>query len=478
MMHAHSIRRLLTASALFLAIFAATAAPAKVLQTQAPEVVRLVVGKSAIINTDTSVSRVSLASDTVASIVVISPRQIYITAKELGSTTMTLWSGKQVLDVYDVVVTPDVTRLKRMIHEILPNEHNVQILSSGESITLSGYVSNTASLAAVLSLAEAEAPEKVVNLLSVDGIQQVMLEVRVAEMSRSVTKRLGINLAATFSNFSVYSIINNLTSYNAQQGHYELTNKINLTGRYTSGSTSILGMIDALKANGLVRMLAEPNLTCVSGEAAEFLVGGEVPIPMPGALGQMAIDYKPFGVGLKFTATVMGSGMINLQVNPEVSELDYSKAVPVQGYEVPTISTRRANTVIELADGQSFAIAGLINDTTKENSNRFPGLGDLPILGALFSSKDFVSNKTELVVIVTAHLAKPVDMATQTLPTDGFKAPSDHEFYMLGLLEGSKGSSSTARTGTTPQSGAAAEPGTVVRPESGFDGDVGHSWPQ
>lgn len=470
-----SIHKMFLLTAILLTVLAATPSIAKVLQSETPEVIRMVAGKSTIIRTDVTVSRVSLASDTVASIVVISPRQIYIAAKELGSTTMTLWSGQDVLDVYDVVVTPDVTRLKRMIHEILPNENNVQVLSSGDAITLSGYVSNTASLAAVLSLAEAEAPEKVVNLLSVDGIQQVMLEVRVAEMSRSVTKRLGINLAATFSNFTVYSIINNLTSYNADKGFYQLTDKINLTGSYNSGSTSILGMIDALKANGLVRMLAEPNLTCVSGEAAEFLVGGEVPIPMPGALGNISIDYKPFGVGLKFTATVMGSGMINLQVNPEVSELDYSKSVPVQGYEVPTISTRRANTVIELADGQSFAIAGLINDTTKENSNRFPGLGDLPILGALFSSKDFVSNKTELVVIVTAHLAKPVDMATQTLPTDGFKEPDDHEFYLLGLLEGRKDASDKKQTTTT---GTAAEPGTVVRPETGFDGEFGHSWPK
>jgi len=454
--------------------FAAVPASAKVFTTDAPAEIRLVVGKSTVINTETKVSRVSLGSDAVVSMVVLSPRQIYLTGNALGSTTLTLWSDGKVSDVFDVVVTPDVTHLKRMIHEILPNERNVKVLSSGDSVTLSGFVSNAAHLASVLSLAEAAAPEKVVNLLSVDGIQQVMLAVRVAEMSRSVTKRLGINFAAIGSNFSIYSIINNLTSYDADKGLFELTDNINMTGSYSSGGTTFYGMLDALKANGLVRMLAEPNLTCVSGESAEFLVGGEVPIPMPGALGNVAIDYKPFGIGLKFTATVLSSGRINLMVNPEVSELDYSKAVPIDGYEVPTISTRRANTVVELGDGQSFVIAGLISDTLKENSYKFPGLGEIPVLGNLFSSKDFASSKTELVVLVTAHLAKPVDMASQTLPTDGFRAPDDKEFYLFGLMEGKSDRNNTARVA----SHGAAEPGTVVRPESGFDGEFGHSWPR
>nr|WP_287412435.1 type II and III secretion system protein family protein [Pseudodesulfovibrio sp.] len=444
-------------------------------QAKTTEAIKLTLGKSLVIDTDFKVSRVSLASDTLVSIVVISPRQIYLTGNELGSTTLTLWSNGDVADVFDVIVTPNMTHLKRMIHEVMPNETNIKVLTSGESVTLAGHVSNTSNLSSVLALAEAAAPNKVVNLLTVDGIQQVMLEVRVAEMSRSVTKRLGVNFAAIGSNFSIYSIINNLTKYNADDGLFELTDNITFSGAYKTGGTSIFGMIDALKANGLVRMLAEPNLTCVSGESAEFLVGGEVPIPMPGTLGNVYIDYKPFGIGLKFVATVMSSGNINLQVNPEVSELDYSKSVAISGYEIPTISTRRANTVVELGDGQSFVIAGLISDSLKENSNKFPGLGEIPVLGTLFSSKDFSSNKTELVVLVTAHLAKPVDMASQTLPTDGFKEPSDSEFYLFGLMEG-MGGAETAKVADVGS--GAAEPGTVVRPESGFDGEFGHSWPQ
>ena len=307
MMNTHSKHRTLVLVTVCLILLVASMAEAKVMARR-PDVIRMIVGESTIINTEANVSRISLASDSVAAIVVISPRQIYLTGTAIGSTTLTLWSGKEVSDIYDVVVDPDTSRLKRMIHELMPEEKNVKVLTSGDTITLSGYVSNTANLSSVLALAEAAAPEKVVNLLTVDGIQQVMLEVRVAEMSRSVTKRLGVNFAAIGSNFSIYSIINNLTSYNADDNVYELTDNINFTGTYSLGGTSILGMIDALKAHGLVRVLAEPNLTCVSGESAEFLVGGEIPLPMPGSLGTVGIVFKPFGVGLKFTATVMGSG--------------------------------------------------------------------------------------------------------------------------------------------------------------------------
>ena len=466
---------LLMALAMTIALPLPALGDVEIMNSEAPGVIRIVLDKSTILSTDKPVSRVSLAQPGAASIVVLSPTQIYITGQELGTTTLTLWEGKNVSAVYDLVITPDVTRLKRMIHEILPEERNVQVLSSGESITLSGYVTNTGNLTSVLSLAEAEAPEKVVNLLRVDGVQQVMLEVRVAEMSRSALKRMGVNLAATISNFTVYSFLNNLTSLNSEGTLINLTDRINGVAQYNSGSTSISGMIDALKMHGLARLLAEPNLTCVSGESADFLVGGEIPVPIPGSLGSVSIEYKPFGIGLQFTPTVISSGAINLQVSPEVSELDYTNAVSYDGYDIPAIKTRRASTVVDLADGQSFAIAGLISESMKENNHRFPVLGDVPILGTLFRSTDYSKDKTELVIIVTAHLVKPLDMTRQTLPGDGFKEPSDYEFYMLGLLEG-KGD--TRNVASTPASFNAPAAGTVVRPENGFDGDFGHSWPK
>ena len=469
------IRRLILAFLMLMTLLAAPVhAEITILNTEAPDVIRIVLDKSTILNSDTPMTRVSLAQPGAASIVVLSPTQIYVTGQTLGTTTLTLWQGKRVSAVYDLVITPDVTRLKRMIHEILPMEKNIQVLSSGESITLSGYVTNTGNLTSVLALAEAEAPEKVVNLLRVEGVQQVMLEVRVAEMSRSALKRMGINMAAIFSNFTIYSFLNNLTSLNAD-GTISMTDNINSAIQYNNGSTNIAGFIDALKANGLARLLAEPNLTCVSGESADFLVGGEIPIPKPGSLGNVTIEFKPFGVGLEFTPTVLSSGNINLHVSPEVSELDYANAVSFDGYEIPALSTRKATTVVNLADGQSFAIAGLISESLRESSQRFPVLGDVPILGSLFRSTSYQKSKSELVIIVTAHLVKPLDMTRQTLPGDDFKEPSDYEFYMLGLLEGRRDTESVNVANAYANSPNAD---TVVRPENGFDGEFGHSWPR
>ncbi|MGL1862712.1 MAG: type II and III secretion system protein family protein [Pseudodesulfovibrio sp.] len=471
------IRRLILAFLMLMTLLAAPVhAEITILNTEAPDVIRIVLNKSTILNSDTPMTRVSLAQPGAASIVVLSPTQIYVTGQTLGTTTLTLWQGKTVSAVYDLVITPDVTRLKRMIHEILPMEKNVQVLSSGESITLSGYVTNTGNLTSILALAEAEAPEKVVNLLRVEGVQQVMLEVRVAEMSRSALKRMGVNMAAVFSNFTIYSFLNNLTSLSADGSNsIELTDNINGVINYNSGSANITGFIDALKANGLARLLAEPNLTCVSGESADFLVGGEIPIPKPGSLGNVTIEFKPFGVGLEFTPTVLSSGHINLHVSPEVSELDYANAVSFDGYEIPALSTRKATTVVDLADGQSFAIAGLISESLRESNQRFPVLGDVPILGSLFRSTSYQKSKSELVIIVTAHLVKPLDMTRQTLPGDDFKEPSDYEFFMMGLLEGRKDTK-----GVNVANAHANSPNadTVVRPENGFDGEFGHSWPR
>lgn len=470
-----TIRRILLILLIIMAMPSVASADVEILNTEAPGVIRIVLDKSTILNTDRPVSRVSLAQPEAASIVVLSPTQIYITGNTLGTTTLTLWNGKVVSGVYDLVITPDVTRLKRMIHEILPEEKNIEVLSSGESITLSGVVSNTGNLTSVLSLAEAEAPEKVVNLLRVGGVQQVMLEVRVAEMSRTALKRMGFNFGAAFSNLTLYSFLNNLTSLSSDGTMVELTDKITGVVDYSAGGINIMGFIDALKAHGLARLLAEPNLTCVSGESADFLVGGEIPIPKPGAFGTVTIEYKPFGIGLEFTPTVMSNGSINLLVSPEVSELDYTNAIRYEGFEIPALSTRKATTVVDLADGQSFAIAGLVSESLKENNYRFPVLGDLPVLGTLFRSTDYLENKTELVIIVTAHLAKPIDMARQTLPGADFKHPSDYEFYMLGLLEGREEPKAVA---AGPEIGNQPVAGTVIRPESGFDGEFGHSWPK
>ena len=317
------------------------------------------------------------------------------------------------------------------------------------------------------------------SLVEVGGVHQVMLEVRVAEMSQSLMRRLGVNFAY------ISESGNELRDLPAQQPHEASRGGLarqpprpsgtTSTGsfRFTGAGATWTGVIDALKENGLTKVLAEPTLITLSGRSASFLAGGEFPIPVPQSLGRrrttITIEYKTFGVGLNFTPTVLSNGKISMMVNPEVSELDFTRAVSLQGFIIPSVNTRRVSTVIELGDGQSFAVAGLLKDDVREVVRKFPVLGDIPVLGALFRSTSFQKNETELVIIVTPHLVKPLDMTKQTLPTDAYIEPDDFEFYLLGSLEG-RGKQDTAKS-----SPAASVPG--LKKGSGLEGDFGYMKP-
>jgi len=241
--------------------------------------------------------------------------------------------------------------------------------------------------------------------------------------------------------------------------------------RFLADGATWTVFIDALKENGLVKVLAEPTLITLSGKEAKFLAGGEFPIPVPQSTGgagtTVTIEYKPFGVGLAFTPVVLSNNKINMQVAPEVSELDFSTGTSAAGFPVPAITTRRVATTVELADGQSFAIAGLLSDNVREVVDKFPVLGDIPVLGALFRSTSYQKRESELIIIVTPHLVKPLDLKKQTLPTDQFVDTNDFEFYLLGALEGS-GEPKTAGSYVL-----SADP-SPVKPESKF----GHITPQ
>lgn len=436
--------------------------------TQPPNALELAVGKSVILTSDQDIRRISLASPEAADVLLLSNRQVYLTGKAPGATNLTLW-GKDdaVMAVYDLDVSPDQTQLKRLINSVLPNERGIRVISSGKAIILSGSVSSAGNMATALSLAETVAPGKVQNLLSVGGVHQVMLEVRIAEMSRNVLDRFGLNFSLLSSGNIVHTMLGGLTSYSG--GSLTPTDNVNavISPKLGSGNT-LTAFLDALKENGLVKVLAEPNLICLSGKTANFLAGGEIPIPIPQALGTVAIEFKPFGVGLGFTPTVLDNGRISIQVSPEVSELDYSLGVTINSWQIPGLTTRRASTTVELANGQSFAIAGLIKDSSRESIKKFPGLGDVPVLGALFRSSEFRKNETELVIIITPHLVKPLDMARQTLPTDGFKEPSTSEFFLKGEMEGKGGA---AKPVQRPAQDLSARP-------SGFDGSFGPGQPQ
>jgi pilus assembly protein CpaC len=426
------------------------------------------VGKSKVVDLTTSIKRASLANPEVADTVVLSPKQIYLTGKAIGVTTLTLWKENgELFSAFDVRVSPDLSELREQLHKILPDEPDILVTAAHDHITLSGTISNLVRQSRALEVAEPYAPKKVVNLLQVGGAQQVMLEVRVAEMDRNLIRQLGVNMAGVGqgNNFGVTALnnITQLTGSGTPLGQL-VSGAVNALVRFQTGDITWTGFIDALKQEDAIKVLAKPTLVAVSGQEAQFLSGGEFPFPIPQAFGVITIQYKKFGVGLSFTPTVLTNNRISMAVSPEVSELDFSNSLQIQGFNVPTIATRRATTVVELADGQSFAIAGLLRDNMRETVAKFPVLGDIPVLGALFRSSRYTKNQTELVIIVTPHYVKPMDVAQLPLPTDTFVEPNDWEFYLMGWTDG-LGYASRAK-----QDGRLAETAVSGR----LDGNFGH----
>jgi pilus assembly protein CpaC len=380
---------------------------------------------------------------------------------------------KRVVNLLQAEGSP--SQLKEAVYNILPEEKDIRVTATGESVTLSGTVSSTSNLSQVLGMAESYYPKKVVNLLEVGGVHQVMLEVRVAEMSRSLLRRLGINFNYISENginfgLSMLGALTGLTSSVVGSGNpsISVSSRINAAFRFTGAGATWTPLIDALKEEGLLEVMAEPTLITMSGKSANFLAGGEFPIPVPGQNGQVTIEYKPFGVGLNFSPVVLSSKKISMQVSPEVSDLDFSNGVQFGGFVIPALTTRRVSTTVELGDGQSFAIAGLLKNNVRDVVSKFPLLGDIPVLGALFRSTSFQKNETELIIIVTPHLVKPMNLAKQTLPTDQYIEPNDFEFYLLGALEGREKEDRSAGPSSSPD----------ARRGMKLEGEFGHAMPR
>jgi pilus assembly protein CpaC len=446
--------------------------PRIALKTTPSQKLNLTVGKSTILQSPEPIKRVSLASPEIADAMVLTQYQIYLMGKAPGLTNLSLWgTDDNVTAIVDLDVCPDLSRLKEVFYKLLPEEKDIKVTATHDHITLTGTVSSASTLSQILSLAGPYAPmdqqkkPKIINLLEVAGVHQVMLEVRVSEMSRSLLRRLGFNFNYITSNGASLGLgmLNKLTSLPAAgfpSSGIRVSDSVNAIFRFMDDGTTWTVFIDALKEEGLLKVLAEPTLITLSGKTASFLAGGEFPIPVPQSTGgggtTITIEYKPFGIGLNFTPTVLANKKIGLQVAPEVSDVDFTNAITTSGFVVPALITRRVSTAIELADGQSFAIAGLLKEDVREIVSKYPVLGDIPILGSLFRSSSFKKNETELIVIVTAHLVKPLDLTKQTLPTDAYVEPDDFEFYLLGTIEGKKG---------LPKKG-------------GFEGDFGHTPPR
>jgi len=403
------------------------------------------VNKSRVIKMHKEIKKVSMGNPDIADIVILKGSQIYILGKKLGTTNVQLWdSGNNLVKVLDIEVTHDLFQIKKKLHELLPNE-NIEVFSSSQSVVLRGQVSNVVNMDKAVRVAksysiaaqensENTTGEPVINLLSIGGSQQVMLKVTVAEIDRTTIKELGIKwFASDSSNDWNYGGV--AGGANSVSLLPELNiDDIGLFGSLERGDLLFNIALEAAKDDDTAKVLAEPTLTALSGEKAKFLSGGEFPIQVRDSDG-ISVSFKEFGIAVEFVPVVLSSGSINLKLSVSVSEL-IGGLVTFDTGEVPSLSLRSTSTTVELADGQSIGLAGLISENTRGNVSKFPGLGDVPILGHLFRSERFEKGETELVIMVTPVLAKPMNVRPNHLPTDSFVEPSDVDFYLLGQIYG------------------------------------------
>lgn len=396
------------------------------------------INKSQVVTADRPIARAMIGSPEIADVLPISDRSVYVLGREKGTTSLTLYDrANRVIAVMDVSVGPDVDGIRRELNSLMPDD-NIDARISGGKIILSGFVSDAGAASKAARIAEAFADSDVVNLLSVGGSQQVMLQVRFAEVTRSVGEQLGargfgigrdVNFAiGDGAGVGVGDDNSGELSLSAVSGAYGV-----LGAMFSIGDLDIEAYLDTLERKGLSKTLAEPTLIALSGEPASFLAGGEFPIPVAQDDGDgITVEFKPFGIGLGFTPTVLGDGVINLIVEPEVSSIDTSASVTTNGISVPGIQTRRASTTLELRDGESFAIAGLLREDYQTSVRQLPLLGSIPILGSLFRSTSFQKGETELLIVVTPRLVKPIRPEQVRLPTDRVEDPDVLDTLLAG----------------------------------------------
>ena len=387
-------------------------------------------GKSTLLRLAEPALRISIGNPDVADVTLINAKEVYVLGKKTGITNLIVWSANGKTTLRDVAVGLDTGALQNRLAKWVPTPEPLMVDVMADTVVLRGRVPDATKLQRIVSLAEAyTGGKKVINMLRVEGSQQVMLEVKVAEVSRTLLDELGvdINLTRTAGSTSV-SLLSQFLSSGATA----------VTAARANGLTTIT--LTAEMKKGLVKILAEPTITAMSGQEGSFLAGGKIFIPVPqgGSSNGITLEEKEFGVGLTFTPTVLEEGLINLKVTPEVSELSQLgatvRALNGQVSVLPSITTRRASTTVQLRDGESFAIGGLIKSNVTEAIRALPLLGELPVLGALFRSNSFQTEKSELLFVVTPRLSKTADMAL-ALPTDNFKPPTRSEFLIEGLLE-------------------------------------------
>jgi pilus assembly protein CpaC len=422
-------------------------------------------GKSTLMHLPFPATRLSVGDPAIADVILLNPSELYLLGKSIGTTNLILWNRGNDATIIDIAVGIDTTALQSRLSLLFATEKDIRITTAADTLILSGTVSDTVKAEQIVAVATAyvqrnpargtaaaapavapaagaagAAPAasqgmaaKVINMLQVAAPQQVMLEVKIAEVSKTLVDQLGASLGAARTNGAwTYTLLANLLSNNPGQ----------IGGRKTTNGN--FATLDAQKRDALVKVLAEPTIMAISGQEASFLAGGKIFIPVSqsnnGGTPTITLEEKEFGVAVKFTPTVLEGGRINLKVAPEVSDLNKEGiGITATGISttaiLPSFTTRRATTTVQLFDGQSFAIGGLIKNNVTTNIKALPVLGEVPVLGPLFLSSDFQTDRSELVFIITPHLVKPLP-ADYTLPTDGYIPPSRSEFFLGGKMEG------------------------------------------
>ena len=425
----------------------------RVMEGSASSALEVPMNRAVVVESDVPFAELSIANPGIADISTLSDRSIYVLGKAPGRTTLTLLGpdGKLISNV-EVQVGADVAEFKERLRQILPGE-NIEVRTANDGIVLSGTVSSTAKLDRALDLAERYAPERVSNLMSVGGTQQVMLKVRFAEMQRSVAKNLSSSLALNNAgsklggNGGTGQFVNGATRDSVFSGGSQsggIGSEGAMTIGFSAGSLQFAVLLEALESKGVVRTLAEPNLTALSGQEAKFLAGGEYPIPVSNKDG-ITVEYKPFGVELNFTPVVVDGDIINLSINAAVSAIDTTTTVQNAGFSLNAFKRRETSTTVEMRDGESFAIAGLLQDDFRDLNGQVPWLGDIPILGALFRSAEYQRSQSELVIIVTPHLVTPSRGEALALPTDRVRIPTEKELFLFGKTAGKGAAGEVAR---------------------------------
>ena len=415
--------------------------------------------KSQVLRVDRSYGKALIGNPEIADVLPLTDTSIYVLGKKIGTTSLTLYDRRNTLiAVVDIAVGPDVIGLRRQLSELIPGTP-IGARMSNDSIVLDGIVASGPAADRAVRLAETYAPGKVVNMMSLGSSQQVMLEVRFSEIKRSALKQIGTGLFVNNRSGSFGGVSGNGATLGndpnfppTPAGGLSLGVITNSFGILTKGfgllGANVVASLDALENKGLVTTLAEPTLVALSGETASFLAGGEFPIPVSqgnggGAAGgggnNITVEFKPFGVSLAFTPTVLADGVISLVVAPEVSSIDPSASIVINGLRIPGLQTRRARTVVELRDGETFAMAGLLRKDFQDTVRQFPILGSIPIIGSLFRSTGFQKDETELVILVTPRLVRPVRAGVMKVPTDRVTPPNEADLFLLGRTDGAVG---------------------------------------